>query len=221
MSELSLSANPSRDAMVESQIRTADVTEPDILRAFRQTPREVFVPTAKTALAYADRTFATDEGRIMLAPRDFAKMVQAADILSTDVVLDIACGRGYSTAILATLADTVIGLETSDESVERATGLLVETDITNAAVVKGDLKSGVATHGPFDVIFVNGALADIHQPWFAQLADGGRLVCLLQNGPIGRVTVYKKSGDDVASRVIFDASAPYLPGFEPKPAFAL
>ena len=101
-----------RDAMVESQIRTSDVTDLAVLAAFRSTARDSFVPTARKALAYADCHVETDAGRIMLSPRDLAKMIQAADIEPSDVVLDLACGRGYSTAILAQLADTVIGLET-------------------------------------------------------------------------------------------------------------
>jgi len=208
-----------RDAMVESQIRTSDVTDLSLLAAFRKTPREAFVPTARKALAYADRHVETDEGRVMLAPRDLAKMIQAADVSDSDVVLDIACGRGYSTAILAQLAETVVGLEVSEAAVARATDLLVDADITNAAVVQGDLKSAAAEHGPFNVIFVNGAVSQAHQPWFAQLANGGRLVCIVQNGPIGRVSIFTKSGDAVGERVVFDASAPYLTGFEPKPEF--
>lgn len=219
MTDAVLPRNPMRDAMIESQIRVADVTELDILRAFRQTPRELFVPTSKKALAYADRNIETDEGRVMLAPRDLAKLVQAADIDDTDVVLDIACGRGYSTAILAHLADTVVGLEATEEAVARATELLVDIDISNAAVVQGDLKSGAAEHGPFNVIFVNGALPTVHTPWFSQLANGGRLVCIIQNGPVGRATIFKKSGDAIGERVAFDSNAPFLPGFEPEHAF--
>jgi len=133
-----------RDAMVESQIRTSDVTDLAVLAAFRTTARESFVPTARKALSYADCHVETDEGRVMLSPRDLAKMIQAADISSSDVVLDMACGRGYSSAILAKLADTVVGLETDEAAVARATELLVEADISNAAVVQGDLKSGCA-----------------------------------------------------------------------------
>lgn len=208
-----------RDAMVESQIRTSDVTDLDILGAFRRTRREAFVPTARKALAYADCHVETDEGRTMLAPRDLSKMIQAADIMSDDVVLDVACGRGYSTAILAQLADTVVGLETDEAAVTRATELLVDADISNAAIVQGDFKSGAAEHGPFDVIFVGAALPAVHQPWFSQLADGGRLVCIIQNGPVGRVKVFTKSGSAVGEVTAFDANAPYLPGFEPEAAF--
>jgi len=208
-----------RDAMVESQIRTSDVTDLGILGAFRRTAREAFVPTARKALAYADCQVETDEGRIMLSPRDLSKLIQAADIDAQDVVLDIACGRGYSTAILAQLADTVIGLETDESAVARATELLVDADITNAAVVQGDLKSGAAEHGPFNVIFVGASLPSVHQSWFSQLTNGGRLVSIIQSGPVGRATVFTKSGDAIGETVAFDTSAPYLPGFKPADAF--
>jgi protein-L-isoaspartate(D-aspartate) O-methyltransferase len=208
-----------RDHMVECQIRTNDVTEPAILKAFRTTARERFVPQAKMALAYGDAHIEMDEGRVMLRPRDFAKLVDAADIRPSDVVLDIACGRGYSTAIMAGLADTVVGLETTDEAVNRATELLVEQDVSNAAIVKGDLKVGAAEHGPFNVIFINGAVSDIPKTWFSQLANNGRLVCILQKGPVGHATVYTKSGDVVGERVEFDSNAPILPGFTPEPSF--
>ena len=208
-----------RDHMVESQIRTSDVTEPAILKAFRTTPREKFVPKAKSALAYGDSHIKMDEGRLMLRPRDFAKLIDAAEIRSSDIILDIACGRGYSTAIMAKLADTVVGLETTDEAVDKATDLLNDADISNAAIVKGDLKSGASEHGPFNVIFVNGAVTDVPKSWISQLANRGRLVCIVQNGPMGRGTVFTKSGEQVGERVVFDASAPILPGFEREAAF--
>lgn len=202
-----------RNHMVESQIRTSDVTDLEVLGAFRSVAREAFVPKAQYALAYGDAHVDLGDGRIMVRPRDFAKMVQAADIAPEDVVLDIACGRGYSTAILAHLSETVVGLEETDEAVENATTHLVEADITNAAVVKGDLKAGAPEHGPFNVIFVNGAVAEVPKNWFDQLANDGRLVCLVQNGPVGRVCIYTKAGSSVGERVVFDASAPVLPGF--------
>jgi len=208
-----------RDHMVESQIRTSDVTDLEVLGAFRSVSREKFVPKAQRALAYGDAHVALSDGRTMIRPRDFAKMVQAADIAPSDVVLDIACGRGYSTAILAHLGETVVGLEDNDEAVERATEQLVEADIANAAVVKGDLKVGAAEHGPFNVIFINGAVSQVPKTWCDQLANNGRLVCLVQNGPIGQVCVYTKSGDTIGERIVFDASAPQLPGFTAAPEF--
>ena len=208
-----------RDHMIESQIRTSDVTDLNVLRAFRSVKREDFVPKAQRALSYGDAHIQLNDGRVMMRPRDFAKMVQAADIAPTDVVLDIACGRGYSSAVLAQLGETVVGLEATDEAVTKATEQLVDADISNAAVVKGDLKSGASEHGPFNVIFVNGAVSEVPKTWLNQLANQGRLVCLVQNGPMGRVCVYTKTGDTIGERVVFDASAPTLPGFAAAPSF--
>ena len=210
-----------RAHMVESQIRTSDVTDLALLGAFRSVPRENFVPKSQMALAYGDAHIQLDENRIMLRPRDFAKMVQAADIQPNEVVLDVACARGYSTAIMAQLADTVVGLETNEDCVTRATDLLVTAGVTNAAVVKGELKSGASEHGPFDVIFINGAVSTVPKTWLGQLANNGRLICIVQDGPIGRVTVFQKTGDAVGERIIFDASAPHLVGFETQAEFVL
>lgn len=208
-----------RETMVESQIRPSDVTDLKLLAAFRRMPRERFVPSSKMALAYGDTVLDYGDGRSLLLPRDFAKLVQAADIQPDEVVLDIACARGYSTAILSKLAETVVGLETDDETVDRATALLMDLDVVNAAVVKGDLKRGASEHGPFDVIIVGGAVPEVPQAWLGQLANGGRLGVIIKNGPIGRATIFTKSGNAVGDRIVFDAHAPFLPGFEPARSF--
>ena len=209
-----------RHHMVESQIRTSDVTDLKVIKAFRNFSRENFVPKIHRALAYGDAHIDLGNGRIMIRPRDFAKMVQAAKILPTDIILDIACGRGYSTAILAQLSDTVVALDNNEMDVVKATDGLIETEVANAAVVQGELKDGAAKHGPFDVIFVNGSIPEVPETWTNQLAENGRLVCLIQNGPIGQVRVYTKVNDTIGETIAFDASAPTLPGFEKEEVFS-
>lgn len=209
-----------RHHMVESQIRTSDVTDLKVLRAFRTTQRELFVPKTQATLAYSDAHIELGDGRWVIRPRDFAKMVQAADITPTDIILDIACGRGYSTAILAALGETVVGLEETEERVERATHDLAKADVTNAAIVQGDLKAGASEHGPFNVIFVNGAVSTVPQTWTDQLTNNGRLVCVVQNGPVGHCVIYTRAGNTVGDRIAFDASLPLLPGFEAAEVFA-
>ena len=208
-----------RHHMVESQIRTSDVTDLKVIKAFRNFSRENFVPKIHRALAYGDAHIDLGSGRVMIRPRDFAKMVQAAKIVASDIVLDIACGRGYSTAILAQLSDTVVGLESNEADVVRATDVLTDAEVTNAAVVQGKLTDGAAKHGPFDVIFVNGAIPEVPEIWTNQLAENGRLVCLIQSGPIGQVRVYKKINNIIGETIVFDASAPTIPGFEKKEVF--
>ncbi len=210
-----------RDHMVESQVRTNDVTDPAIQKALRQIPRERFMPAEKSPMAYSDANVAIGDGRYMLRPRDFSKMLQAANIKPTDVVLDIACARGYSCAVLAQLAETVIGLESTQEAVDMATELLANNNIMNAVVVKGDLKGGASDHGPFDVIFVNGAVAELPKSWLDQLASGGRLVVVQPDGPVGQARIYTRVGDNRGARIAFDAQIPLLPGFEAKAEFVL
>ncbi len=210
-----------RQHMIDSQIRTSDVTDVNVLRAFRSISRENFIPKAQQALAYSDAHINSGDGRSLIRPRDFAKMVQAADIQRTDVVLDIACGRGYSSAILGNLAETVIGLEDTEERVNRASAALIDADITNAAVIQGALKSGASEHGPFNVIFVNGGISEVPQTWLDQLAHDGRLVAVIQDGPMGRACVYTKSGNAIGERAVFDASVPALEAFKRAPVFAL
>ncbi len=209
-----------REHMVESQIRTSDVTDLRVVKAFRTVKREMFVPKSSKALAYADVNIELEDNRVVMKPRDISKLIQAADIKQTDIVLDVACGRGYSTAILSMLADTVIALEDTEERVEKATANLAEAGADNAVVVKGDLKSGAREHGPFDVIFINGAVGEVPQVWLDQLANNGRLVAIVQKGHIGHASIFTKSGDTVGDRVEFDASAPVLPDTQVEKAFA-
>lgn len=208
-----------RHAMVEGQIRTADVTEPGVVDALRTVERERFAPKSKRTLVYGDIDIQLGEGRWLMRPRDFAKLVQALEISPDDVVLDIACGRGYSTAVFARLAETVVGLESDAALAAKASEALAETGADNAAIVEGSLQAGAPGQGPFDVVFVNGAVSEPPQTWFDLLAEGGRLGVVVKTGPVGRATIFTRAGGVVGDRVVFDSAAPMLPGFERPAAF--
>ena len=210
----------SRQHMVDGQIRTNDITDLSIIRAFKSIARETFIPKAKQAIAYSDVHMEVD-GRTMMRPRDFGKLLQGLNIQPTDVALDVGCARGYSTAILSQLCETVVALEDSDERVERATSQLIDAEVLNAAVVKADLKAGAREHGPFDVIFVNGSVSDVPQSWLDQLAVGGRLAAIIQNGPIGQAVVFTRSKEAIGKTVICDASLPLMEGFKREAVFQL
>jgi protein-L-isoaspartate(D-aspartate) O-methyltransferase len=210
-----------RLAMVNSQIRPNDVTDHRIQDAMADIPRERFLPKSQSAKAYADIEAKVAEGRYMLTPRDLAKLIQAADIRRSDVVLDVACGRGYSTAVLSRMAETVVGLEQKDLGLaEKATDALNAIEADNAVIVEGDLSKGVPGQGPFNVIIVNGAVAEPAQAWLDQLAVGGRLAVIVRDGSVGQARIYTKAQNSVGDRSVFDTTAPYLPGFEPVAKFA-
>ena len=208
-----------RRAMVDGQIRTADVTDRRLQAALSAVPRERFMPRSKSALSYSDSEVEVGAGRWMMRPRDFAKLVQAADIQPRDIILDIAVGRGYSSAVLSRMGETVVAVETDAEMVKRAEGNLAKTGSDNAVVLNGDLKVGSPDQGEFDVIFINGAVDAPARAWFDQLADGGRLAVVIRKGPVGKATIFTRTGNAVGERVIFDATPHVLPEFKAEPSF--
>ena len=199
--------------MVESQVRANDVTDVRIHDAMRVIPRERFVPAAKRALAYADAAVEIVPGRYLLDPRTFAKLAQLAEIAGTDVILDIGCGSGYSAAVLAKLGRRVTGLEQDAELVRVASDMLPAVGVSNAAVVQGGLAEGHRAGAPYDVIFVEGAIEFVPDGLSSQLAEGGRLVAVMQNGPQGHGCLFLREAGRLGRRQAFDASAPLLPGF--------
>ncbi|PHS27864.1 MAG: protein-L-isoaspartate O-methyltransferase [Robiginitomaculum sp.] len=209
-----------RRAMVNSQIRVNDVTDPRLLAALSTLPRELFVPKAEASTAYGERDVPLGGGRYLIKPREFAKLVDALGIGPSDLVLNIGAGRGYSAAILGALAETVVALE-PDESLRACaekTLSLVHAD--NVAVIDGDLRAAAPDQGPFDVIFVDASVSSMPQTWLDQLAENGRLGVFERDGGAGHGVVYVRVNGSVGRRVVFDASIPYLPGFEPAKTFS-
>jgi protein-L-isoaspartate(D-aspartate) O-methyltransferase len=206
-----------RRMMVDGQVRTADVTDLRILAAMLDLPRERFFPADKAQLAYLDLDVAVSAPgqpvRRLLKPMVLAKLIHAADIAETDRVLDIGCATGYGVAVLSHLAGAVTGLEEDSGLAQQATAAVG----TSASIVTGPLSRGCPADGPFDVILLEGAVELVPPALFAQLKNGGRLVCVLGRGADGKATLYRRIDDDVSGRPVFDAAAAALPGFA-KPA---
>lgn len=198
--------------MIEAQVRTNDVTDVRIHAALDAVLRERFVPSSKRALAYADVPVEIAPGRYLLDPRSFAKALQLASITAEDKVLDVGCGTGYSSVVLGRLAHTVVALEQDADLVRIASGLLENQP--NVQVTQGALIEGFKDGGPYDVIFVNGAIEAQPDTLLSQLAEGGRLVAFLQSGAQGRATLYLKEQGRVGHRGDFDANVPLLAGFK-------
>ncbi|HJM93655.1 MAG: protein-L-isoaspartate O-methyltransferase [Alphaproteobacteria bacterium] len=200
--------------MVNSQLLTNKLTDDRITQALLAVPRENFVPKALRGVAYIDEDIALGDGRYLMEPMAFARMLQAAEIAPSDVVLDVACAGGYSTTVLAQLASTVVGLEVDDVAVAAAEAQLAAMNVDNAAVVAGELREGCADQGPYDVIFVNGAVAEVPEAFAGQLAKGGRIVVVERQGPVSQAILYCNRDGLLSRRELFDVMIPVLPSFQ-------
>ncbi|HEX3431624.1 MAG TPA: protein-L-isoaspartate O-methyltransferase [Rhizomicrobium sp.] len=205
--------------MVASQVFANGVTEERILDAFRAVPREPFVPAAKRGIAYAEAPLEIAPARFLLSPRCFAKLVQLAEIAPDDTVLDVGCATGYSTAVIARLARRVTGLEEDAALLRVASDTLHSQHVANATIVQGALAQGHRGGGPYDAIVIEGGVEEVPESLLAQLAEGGRLVAILQREAQGRAIVFLEEGGRTGLRFDFDDSATVLPGFRKPAAF--
>ena len=216
-----------RRMMVDGQVRTADVTDARILSAMIDIPRERFVPQAKAALAYLDLAIPVGEhenapgARKLLTPMVLAKLVQALQLEEGARVLDVGCATGYSAALLARIcsAGTVVALEEDAALARQSRDALAEYGVTNAEPVRGKLAEGSEKGAPYDAILVEGAVELLPAALTRQLADGGRLACILGAGPAAKAMLYLSDMGQISGRPIFDAAAPVLPGFAKPAAF--
>ncbi len=182
----------SRNNMVESQVRTSDVTDYAIQDAMRASPRERLLPADKQALAYADVEVPYAPGLCLMRPREAAKLLQALKPKAGERALAIAAP--YAAMVLEAIGLTVERLDGADLSAPPGAG--------------------------YDVIISEGAVRVAPPAWIAALTEGGRLGVVERDGPVGKAKLYQKSGHGVGAREVFDATPPMLPGFEAKASFA-
>lgn len=206
--------------MVDTQLRTNKVTDAQVLAAMGDVPREIFVPEDRASLAYIDEDIRIGKSRCMVEPMVLARMIQAAEIGPEDVVLDIACGAGYSSAVLGHIARAVVAVESDTDLAGSASARITKLGLDNVVIEIGQINAGWADQAPFDVIMINGACEKISDAVLSQLAEGGRL-CAVVGGAAGTcvATLFVKSGGIVSRRALFDASVPALPEFELEEGF--
>ncbi len=210
-----------RTMMVDTQVRPSDVTKFPIIEAMLTVARENFVPTALRDAAYVGEHVALGNGRVALDPRVLAKMLDALDIQNDELVLDVGVGLGYSSAVIARMAQAVIAVEEDDALATDAATALADAGADNVVVETAALAAGAPQHGPYDVVVLQGAVEDIPAAILGQVKEGGRICAIFLEGPLGIARMGYKLNGDITWRLAFNATAPVLPGFEAERAFAL
>lgn len=213
-----------RANMIESQVRPNGITDRRIITAMEAIAREDFVPDSRKAVAYVDEDVLLGQAdgaagpRYLIEAMAFARMLQQAAVKPSEKVLVVGAASGYGAAVIAALAARIVALESDAGLVAQARMNLQH--VANVRIVEGDLEAGVRADAPFDVIVLEGRVANVPQALLDQLADGGRLIGVIGETEMAKACVYTSTGGTIATRDMFDASVAALPGFVKKrPAF--
>jgi protein-L-isoaspartate(D-aspartate) O-methyltransferase len=210
-----------RTVMVDTQVRPSDVTKFPIIEAMLHVQREAYVGADQLEAAYVGSNLAITPDRVILEPRSFSKMLDSVDIQPNEAVLDLGCGYGYSSAVVARLAEAVVAVEEDEAMAVEAQARLSAQGVDNAAVISGPLAKGAAKHGPYDVILIQGAVEVVPDAILAQLKEGGRIGVLFMEGRLGVARVGYMGAQGVSWRDAFNAAAPVLKGFQKSASFVL
>lgn len=207
-------------ALLVETLREKGIRDLAVLHAVSTVPRHLFVPASALHRAYEDSALPIGAGQTISQPYVQARSLELLRLRGTDRVLEVGAGSGYQTALLASLASTVLAVERIAELARSARDALAEAGINNASVVVGDGTLGWRAYAPYDAIVVAAASPSVPAPLIEQLADGGRIVIPLGNQDQQVLTLVEKEGGEVRTTTISDVRfVPLLGefGFNTKP----
>jgi protein-L-isoaspartate(D-aspartate) O-methyltransferase len=213
--------------MIAGQLATNSVVSTPILQAVTETKREDFVPDNLRGAAYVDDNLDVGNGRQLLSPLTFTRLLSLAGITPSCRVLDIGCLNGYTTAILSRIAGHVVAIDTDADCIAKAKTLLKGEKDLDIQHVKS-LADGYGTSAPYDVIVIEGAINFVPEALGLQLSEGGCIVTVfrkdnqqyLTNG-LGKGMVIRRLDGSLQYREHFDAAALVLDGFVRESGFTL
>lgn len=174
-----MNVEKARFNMVEQQIKPWRMFDQRLLGAMATLPREKFIPARHKKLAYADIAIPLGHNQAMLKPREIARMIQALELDGEEKVLEIGCGSGYATALLAKLTAQVYSVDIISDFVKVAKDRLDKLALSNAVVKEMDATQGWLAHAPYDAILITSALPQLSDGLKKCLSADGKLVAIL------------------------------------------
>ncbi len=209
-----------RAHMVASQLRPNRVTDPRVLAAMGHLPRERFLPPALAALAYSDEDVSLGDGRVLMEPMVLARLVQLARPLPGERVLVVGAGVGYGAAVIAACGAVVTALEEEARLIALARAALAEA-APGVAIAEGPLAAGFPAGAPWDVVFIEGAVAEVPAVLAEQTRRGGGRVVAVRAGVegVGVAVLAEMTAAGMVARAAFDCATPTLPAFRPAAGF--
>ena len=182
--------NIARKNMIHNQLMTNNVVEETILNAFKIIPREIFLPFEKRDKAYLDEDIEIVTDRYLMEPRIIGNIIKLSKIKKTDIVMDLACSSGYTSAILSKLSKKVYGLDNKNKLIEQANFNIKKLNINNASFISKNPIAGLKKK--FDLIFIFCGVEHIPSNLYECLKNnGGSLITVFYENNIGKLHVAK------------------------------
>jgi protein-L-isoaspartate(D-aspartate) O-methyltransferase len=207
MIDMQTDFDAARTAMIDSQLRPSDVTDPDIVAAFARVAREDFVPERFIDIAYMDRPIPLNADRALNPPLVTGRMLIAAGKMAGTNILLIGSASGYTAALLAELGANVTAVE-SDASLQS-----MAPAMDNVEPITAPLAEGYAANAPYDIILLDGAIEVLPQALIDQVRDGGMVIAGVQRSALTHLARGVKAAGTVVLRPFADMDVAALPGF--------
>jgi protein-L-isoaspartate(D-aspartate) O-methyltransferase len=209
-----------RNCMVDSQIRPNRVADQRVVSAMRRVPRERFLPANVLSLAYADQDVPLGNGRFLMEPMVFARLLQAAGLRDNEQVLVVGAATGYGAAVLTACGCRVTALE-EDPALLAIARAVLPREGPGVNLVSGPLAAGWPSHGPYDLVLIEGAVPEIPSALVPQIRhETGRILAAI--GAPGRITqavLGEATAVGLSCAPLFDCATHPLPSLRKAPVF--
>lgn len=168
----------------ENIVETAGVIDDEtnavLIKAFASVPRDKFMSEAFQPRAFEDTALPIGYGQTISKPSTVARMLGLIGLRPGMRVLEVGCGSGYCSAVMAAAGAQVYAVEYVGLLAQRTRKLLDTLSYQKILIRRGDGRRGWLEHAPYDAIVVSAAFPKIEPELVAQLSSGGRMVA-----PIG------------------------------------
>jgi len=209
-----------RHNMVEQQVRTWTVLDPQVLDAMEHFPREDYVPQEYRRMSYVDIAIPLARDQEMMHPKVEAHLLQAVSVQPSDKILEIGTGSGCITAMLATLGKHVDSVDIFPEFQKSASEKLKAHGLDNVTMIEGDASKGWGNPDQYDVIVITGSLPELPQQFVDALAVDGRLFAVIgEDQTMEAISIHRSHGDFWEEKSLFETELPVLVNAEKPPVF--
>jgi len=214
-----MDAHQENTAMVEGQIKPLSNISPNILEALYSIDRKDYTPIELRKFSYIEKNILIGKNRYLPKAAITAKLLSALEIESTETILIISSTMGYSAALASKIAETVICIEQDAELLNLSEKIAIENSMNNIVFIKNELNKGYPDQGPYSCILIEGAIEEEPKKILDQLAEGGRLVTILNNNENGSAIKYSRINGQIISQFLFSMDAPLLESFKKSKKF--